>query len=323
MTTPYAEPTNRATPVNPSQTGTHTDPAPEPRSARDRLVGPALAGVLACALAACQQGVSEEEHQAALAEVTAKFQAELQDLRDDQETEKTKLLQQVEEAAGEVTGMEAKLKTMEAELEAAKKESEATRSEFDAYKKQYRVSIRERAKGREYPQIAKLDGTVFKGITLSKLDPVEVRFLHSEGIGSLALSELTPEFATEFGFDEGEALAFIESKKRPADEGAGGAVAFEQDSESEVDYNLEMKKLAEKRQQDSEIVARLGERLAYVRNTIGELQEEAATIRRLGKGAFVKNSSKDPADQIRILQEKIAAQKTLYASLYQQYLDAK
>jgi hypothetical protein len=185
------------------------------------------------------------------------------------------------------------------------------------------VSVRERAKGLQFPQIAKLDGTVFKEITVSKLDPVEVRFLHAEGIGSLALSELAPESATAFGFDEAEALAFIESKKRPADESGGDAVAFDQDSESEVDYQREMKKLAQKRQQDADLAARLGGELADLRTTIGQLEEEVATIRRLGKGAFVRNSSKDPAEQISFLREKIAAQKGIYASLYQQYLDTK
>lgn len=174
---------------------------------------------MALVVAGC--GVPQDEHeqvlkraeraQKELEAVSEDGARALEELRADLEAEKLKGRESKLE-------LEAEVKRLGAEGESASEALEKLEEEFEAYKKSYRLTIRENAKGLSIDELRTLAGEVFRGVNVRSLDARVVSFVHESGFRSIELLSLEPAFHAVLGYDARDA---VESAAREE----GGPVA--------------------------------------------------------------------------------------------------
>ena len=107
--------------------------------------------------------------------------------------------------------------TLLQEAEERQNKLDAIEKEFDQYKKDYKVSVRQKIIGRK---IAQLETTkrIYKDIVIKDVTPVGLRVTYSEGGGRIRFDELSEKLQMQLGYDEEEAAAHLadEAERRAA-----------------------------------------------------------------------------------------------------------
>ena len=167
-----------------------------------RVVVPAIALTF---LSSC---VSEEEVLAAERKAEM-LETKIQDLEDDQKLEIERLVKELESLGSEKAEAQSRTRQAESELEGMVEEIKAIREEFDQYKRKFRISFRSKAVGTKFDSIALDDGTTYKGVEITEINPAGFRVKHSSGINRIAYTKLPLEIQEQYMFSAEEALSFV------------------------------------------------------------------------------------------------------------------
>ncbi len=82
----------------------------------------------------------------------------------------------------------------------AEREAEDISKDMDSYVSAYLTQVQNKARGMALGDIT-VSGRVFRGVKVKSLDPWEVTFMHSEGVGKLALRDLPDDLKIKLGYN--------------------------------------------------------------------------------------------------------------------------
>ena len=146
----------------------------------------------------------------------AELQAKLQSAKKEQKSlqeELTRLQSSTREKRAEIEAAkkehEERLVELQRKLREEKKEREALEAEFNAYKEEYKVSIRQQAKGIELGNLTLSSGPSYTGVVVSKWTPTALRVTHSGGNATLPFEDLPEPVQTMFVYDKAESEELV------------------------------------------------------------------------------------------------------------------
>lgn len=170
--------------------------------------------VLALVLVGC--GVPKDEHEQVV-ERAERARQELETVSEDgaRALEELRADLEAEKLRGKETEseLEAEVKRLGEEGESASEALEKLKEEFEAYKKSYRLTVRENAKGLSMEELRTLSGEVFRGVNVRSLDARVVSFVHDSGFKSIELLSLEPAFHAVLGYDPRDAEELAASEE--------------------------------------------------------------------------------------------------------------
>jgi chromosome segregation ATPase len=100
------------------------------------------------------------------------------------------------------------------QLEKAQDEIEKAKRELQEHMAKYKVSLRQKAKGQQFPKLETADKRTFEGVTISELTASKVSFQHSAGVSTIDLKDLSPEWQRNFLYDPEEEKALAAAAER-------------------------------------------------------------------------------------------------------------
>lgn len=98
-------------------------------------------------------------------------------------------------------------------VEAAKSEIVNLDQRAEDYKKEYRVSERERAIGEEVASMSTVDGKVYEKVSIRKVTALGMEIRHQNGFKRIHYQNLPDEMQDRFQFTETDAKALVETEK--------------------------------------------------------------------------------------------------------------
>ncbi|MGK0185327.1 MAG: peptidoglycan hydrolase CwlO-like protein [Verrucomicrobiales bacterium] len=98
---------------------------------------------------------------------------------------------------------------LQKKLREAKQANEALQEEFDTYQEDYKVSVRQNAKGVELGNVALSSGRNYTGVVVSKWTPAALRVTHEGGNATIPFEELPATIQTVFLYDKVETAALL------------------------------------------------------------------------------------------------------------------
>ncbi|MBB5352848.1 chromosome segregation ATPase [Haloferula luteola] len=139
-------------------------------------------------------------------------------------------LQRLEVTTGE---LEKRVAHLQSEVATNQAEIDQVNSAFEDYKARYRESARLSMIDRVFDELRGSDGTVYKNVKVTSIDPVRLNFKHDNGIGKVSLSDLPADIKDFLQFSEVEATDHAGSEQM-ADAALGDAVKIAQQEDKVI-----------------------------------------------------------------------------------------
>jgi hypothetical protein len=98
--------------------------------------------------------------------------------------------------------------------ESLKKQLNEVQKSFDQYKEKFRVSARTKAPGLRLPVLACGEEEIYKDVEVLAINPGELKFRHSAGLGKMPLGRLEQALRDRFAYDPEEANAWLASERK-------------------------------------------------------------------------------------------------------------
>lgn len=140
----------------------------------------------------------------ALQERLATAEEEHATLKEELELLKAAAREKNKSAAELRTAHEEALAKLQQELREAKRTSDEVQSEFDSYREEYKVSVRQKAKGVNLGDLTLSSGQSYAGVIVSKWTPAALRVTHSGGNATIPFEDLPQKVQTVFLYDKAE-----------------------------------------------------------------------------------------------------------------------
>jgi predicted RNase H-like nuclease (RuvC/YqgF family) len=175
---------------------------------KNTLVHLGIAGTImvGLALTACNEETAAigGADTAALQERLASAEAEHQTLKDELEKLKQEAIAKRQAADADRKAREAEQEELQKQLRETKREYGELQEAFDTYREEYKVSVRNSAKGRELGNLTLSFGATYTGVVISKWTPDALRVTHTGGNATLAFEELPETIQSVFLYDKAE-----------------------------------------------------------------------------------------------------------------------
>ncbi|MEZ5324010.1 MAG: hypothetical protein R3F19_02980 [Verrucomicrobiales bacterium] len=180
---------------------------------KNTLVHFGVAGTIigGLALTACNEETIETggADTAALNERLATAEAEHQALKDELEELKEEARAKKAAAAADRKAHEAELVELQKQLREAKREHTELEEAFENYREEYKVSVRNSAKGRELGNLTLSSGATYTGVVISKWTPDALRVTHAGGNATLPFEDLPETIQSVFLYDKEETAELL------------------------------------------------------------------------------------------------------------------
>ena len=105
--------------------------------------------------------------------------------------------------------LENQIAELETNRESATTKLDAGMAEFEDYKTRYRESARLSLVDKVYEELQSQDGTTFRNVKVTSVDPVRISFQHKNGLGKIDLANLPEEMRDYLQFSSEEAQSKI------------------------------------------------------------------------------------------------------------------
>lgn len=138
-----------------------------------------------------------ESYSEALQELDQKSK-EIEQIKSDNQAQLEQYKSQVEQAKS----------TLDAAQKKQQEEIQQLQQQFEEYKQKYKVSVRQKAVGEQLEVLRTNGGIEFKQVKITNVNPAQITFLHSNGVGRVLFTDLSEEWRDRFQYDAVEAVEF-------------------------------------------------------------------------------------------------------------------
>ena len=175
---------------------------------KNALVHFGIAGTLmvTLALTGCKEETAATggADTAALQERLASAEAEQKTLKDELEKLKQEAIVKRQAAEADGKAREAEQEELQKQLRETKREYGELQEAFDTYREDYKVSVRNSAKGKKLGDLTLSSGAIYTGVVISKWTPDALRVTHAGGNATLPFEDLPETIQSVFLYDKAE-----------------------------------------------------------------------------------------------------------------------
>ena len=177
---------------------------------RTQFVSIALAAAAGLGLIACKHDTSSMTgDQSELDARMQELMAERDHLEEQIDSLRSENAAKLSTVSKELHAKESELKSLKSELKEAREEKERIEESFEAYRKDYKASIRSKAKGIELGAVTLTSGKNYANVVVSKWEPDGLRVMHTMGSAKLPFEELTGTIQDKFAYDPAETATLL------------------------------------------------------------------------------------------------------------------